>query len=119
MFGTAMQRVCARDVAGHAIELCAEVATEGVASASLWLRADDAAGRHLAFDNMSDRALRGTTGPTRLALTLRVPPQAVWLGIGVLHVGGGRVTAQRLALRRADGVPVAVQLQPAQTLVMA
>ena len=101
-FGTAMQRVAARHLMGHRIRLVASVATRGCRAASLWIRADDPNGVQLAFDNMSDRALHGTTVWTTCAIDLTVPKGTEWLNFGVLLDGGGSLAARRFSLVDVD-----------------
>jgi len=100
-FGTAMQRVHAGHLVGEHLRFSGELATEGCTSAALWIRLDRADGRQLLFDNMSDRALRGTVGFTPCSIEVAVPTGCTWLNFGVLLVGRGRVTARNLALRTA------------------
>ena len=101
-FGTAMQRVPARHLAGHVLRFAADVATRGCRSASLWVRADGQHPEQLAFDNMSDRALHGSAGWTRCTIDFTVPAGTAWLNFGVLLVGGGTAVARRFALVDLD-----------------
>lgn len=57
--------------------------------AGLWWRADGADGKVLAFDNMSQRGPRGTTGWTRYAIELDVPPETTDIAFGVIAPATG------------------------------
>jgi hypothetical protein len=82
---------------GHRLRLRAELRTGRVEGwAALWMRIDGADGRVLAFDNMQDRSLRGTTSYTSTTVVLEVPPDAVQLGFGVLLHGPGAVFIREL-----------------------
>ena len=70
----------------------------------LWLRQDGAAGV-LAFDNMQQRQLKGTTGWTEYSITLPVHAEARQLAFGVLTAGTGTVWADDLQLL-VDGKPI-------------
>jgi len=65
--------------------------TEGVANGfgGLWLRLDGADGSVLAFDNMANRGVSGTTDWTRYDIVLEVPAGAVQACYGSLLVGDG------------------------------
>jgi hypothetical protein len=56
--------------------------------AHLWLRVDGNGGT-MAFDNMMNRAITGTTEWTPVSIVLDVPPDASGLALGFLVRGGG------------------------------
>ena len=61
-FGSLMQRVQARFLAGKTIKYEGELRAENIDGwAGLWLRVDGAQTPNLIFDNMQNRAIRGTT----------------------------------------------------------
>lgn len=97
-FGTAMQRVAARGLAGRRVRLAAELATDSAGMAGLWLRADGERGEQLRFDNMADRGLRGTVGWTACAVEMEMPAGTAWVNFGVLLVGRGQVRARGISL---------------------
>jgi hypothetical protein len=97
-FGTVMQRVPARHVAGSRLSFTAEVSAEGVqGEASLWLRIDDATGKALFFENLRGRGLKGTSRRS-MSIELEVPRGAEWLNYGLLLVGSGEAFVDRVAL---------------------
>ena len=57
-------------------------------------------GRHLAFDNMLDRPIKGTTDWTRYAVVLDVDKTAVAIAFGVLAGGEGSCGCPTSASRR-------------------
>jgi hypothetical protein len=99
-FGSLMQRIPAHFLGGRLIRLSVDVRTEddGSGWAGLWLRADDASGRSLYFNNMSDRPIRGTTPWQRVEIETIVPDGIRWLNYGVLLVGSGMAWADDFRL---------------------
>jgi hypothetical protein len=98
-FGSLMQRFLALDLANKMIWLQGEVKTKTVAQwAGLWLRADDAYGNMMFFDNMRKRAIRGTTSWTKYKIEALLPSETVWLNYGILLVGRGMMWADNFRL---------------------
>lgn len=90
-FGTLMQDFNAEKYAGKRIRFSANVKTEEVQSwAGLWLRVDKQS-TSVAFDNMHDRPIKGTTGWNNYAVILDVPEDATEIFFGVLLNGPGSV----------------------------
>jgi serine/threonine protein kinase len=93
-FGSLMQRVQARYLAGKTIKYEGELRAEGIDGwAGLWLRVDGAEIPDLIFDNMHNRAIRGTTPWTRFELSVKLPEETVWLNYGIVISGSGRLWA--------------------------
>jgi hypothetical protein len=92
-FGTVMQAFAADEFRGKRVRLAGYLRTAGVRKwAGLWMRVDGPERRSpLAFDNMQDRALSGTTEWTRGEIVLDVPPEAVTINFGLLLEGEGQV----------------------------
>jgi len=83
-FGTYMQMVPVGDYAGKRVRLTAFLKTKDVETAALWFRVDRGQ-ESVAFDNMGDRPLKGTTKEwTRMFIVLDVPADADRLAFGVL-----------------------------------
>jgi hypothetical protein len=60
--------------------------------AGLWLRVDQQESQQpLSFDNMQDRAIKGTSNWTKYEIVLDVPSNASMLAYGVLLSGEGQV----------------------------
>jgi serine/threonine protein kinase len=104
-FGSLMQRIPARHLAGRAVRLEGRIRAECEDGwAGLWLRADDES-QVLVFDNMADRRVRGSSPWTACAIEAELPRGVVWLNYGLLLVGRGAawVSDLRLAALGADG----------------
>jgi hypothetical protein len=85
-----MQDIAADRYAGKRVRFSAFMKTEDESSAGLWLRVDKGTSS-VAFDNMQDRALKGTSGWQRYAVVLDVPKDATGIFFGVLLSGTGKV----------------------------
>lgn len=92
-FGTLMQECKAAKYAGKKIKMSGTVKSAGVTNwAGLWLRVDQAGSTQpLAFDNMQDRSIKGTTDWTKYEIVLDVPSNASILAYGALLSGTGQV----------------------------
>lgn len=103
-FGTLMQSVGADRYAGGRIRLSCWLKTEDVSDwAGLWARVDQlGTGRPLAFDNMEDRAIRGTTDWTECVVVLDVGRRASSVAFGVLLSGTGTVWIDEMKFEVVD-----------------
>jgi hypothetical protein len=92
-FGTLMQTAQADAYRGKRIRFTAYVRSEGVAKwAGMWLRVDGAANSPaLAFDNMADRPIKGTTDWQACSIVLDVAQEASAIAYGILLDGPGKV----------------------------
>ena len=104
-FGTLMQNFRADQYAGKRLRLKAFVKIEGVQEwAGLWMRVDK--GRDVvAFDNMQDRPIKGTSGWQQYSVVLDVPQDATGIFFGVLLRGSGSVWMNSVKLE-----PVGVEV---------
>jgi hypothetical protein len=90
-FGTLMQDFRAQKYAGQRIRLSAFAKTDGVTGeAALWMRVDKGS-ESVAFDNMQDRPLKGTTAWQNYQVVLDVPADATGVFLGILLSGSGSV----------------------------
>jgi hypothetical protein len=90
-FGTLMQDFRADHYAGKRVRFSAFVKTERAQDwAGLWMRIDNGS-QQLAFDNMQDRSIKGTTDWKRYDVVLDVPQNATGIFFGVLLSGTGMV----------------------------
>ena len=89
-FGTLMQSFSAVDYLGERIRLKAMIRTRDVQNwVGMWMRVDK--GKHsVAFDNMEERALHGTTDWQACDIVLDVPDDADKIALGLLLGGEGR-----------------------------
>lgn len=106
-FGTLMQQIVVDEFAGKRLRFSGAVRAEAVIDwAGLWMRVDGAReDPMLAFDNMHDRAIKGSTDWSRYAVVLDVPEKATNIAFGVLLSGEGAIWIADLALE-AVGVDV-------------
>jgi hypothetical protein len=84
----------------------------------LWMRIDGPENEMLGFDNMQDRAIRGTADWQQVAIILDVPQNSVDIAFGILLQGTGRVWIDnvRFEVVSADVPATAIQV-PAPTSV--
>lgn len=109
-FGTLMQMVSAAEFVGKRVRFSANVRTDGVNdNAQLWMRVDGPmkGGRPevLAFDNMKERPIKGTTGWTNYQVVLDVPEEAQAIGFGILLTRDGTAWMEQVKL---EVVPTSV-----------
>ena len=90
-FGTYMQMHKPGAWLGKKIKMTGWVKTEGVDGwCGMWCRVDGPSrGESLDFDNMQDRALKGTTGWTKCEIIMNVQKEATAIAYGVLLDGRG------------------------------
>ena len=108
-FGTLMQDIAPDNFAGGRIRVSCHLKTLNVnAWAGLWVRVDR--GRDvspIAFDNMEDRGIKGTTDWTECVVVLDVGERASNIAFGVLLSGTGTVWINRMRFESVDSsVPV-------------
>lgn len=90
-FGTIMQSASSEEFKGKRVKLSAKIRTEGVEHwAGLWFRVDGASNQ-LAFDNMRDRPITGTTDWQVYEVVLNVSHASQALAYGVLLSNTGSV----------------------------
>lgn len=90
-FGTLMQQFTAEQYLGKRVRLSGLVRSQEVAKwAGLWVRVDS--GKDVvAFDNMQNRPIKGTTEWHRYEVVLEVPKNATGIALGILLTGAGEV----------------------------
>jgi hypothetical protein len=90
-FGTLMQQFGAERYTGKRIRLTGYVKADSVQDwAGVWMRVDGGQ-EMVAFDNMQDRPIKGTTEWTKCVVVLDVPPSATAISLGILLNGSGTV----------------------------
>jgi hypothetical protein len=107
-FGTFMQMHKPGSFAGKKIKMTGYVKSENVSSwAGMWCRVDDANGKEsLDFDNMQDRAIKGTTDWTKYEIIMNVPKEAGAIAYGVLLSGKGTIYFDDISFQViGDAVP--------------
>lgn len=102
-FGALARTVDARPFVGKRIRLSGWIRTEDVRRwAGLWMAVGRTGREVFAFDDMSDRAIGGTTDWQRYEVVLDVKPSATWIRFGALLSGSGAVYVDGLALEIAQ-----------------
>jgi hypothetical protein len=90
-FGTLMQSIGASEYAGKRVRLRAWVRSKDVADwAGVWMRVDKGE-KAVGFDNMEQRAIRGTQPWMAYDVVLDVPADATGISFGTLLDGAGEV----------------------------
>ena len=103
-FGTLMQESKPDKYLGKRVRLSGYIKSENVAGwAGLWFRVDQAGSQQaLSFDNMQDRAVKGTTGWAKYEIVLDVPSNASMLAYGALLSGTGQIWFDNLTFEVVD-----------------
>jgi RNA polymerase sigma factor (sigma-70 family) len=92
-FGGMMQTTSAENFEGKRVRLSGWVKTEDAneGGGSLWMRIDGERGHPVAIDNMTNRAVKGTTDWQEASVVLDVPKGASALAYGFFVAGGGKM----------------------------
>jgi hypothetical protein len=87
-----MQTFKADAYRGQRVRLSGYVRSQDVGNwAGLWLRVDGSKNDVLSFDNMQDRAIKGTSDWQKCEIVLDVPEEAQEIAFGLLLAGRGQV----------------------------
>jgi len=103
-FGTLMQQCKPDKFLGKRIKMTGYVKSENVGGwAGLWLRVDQAGSKEsLSFDNMGNRAIKGTTEWTKYEIVLDVPENASLIAYGALLDGTGQIWFDKITFEIVD-----------------
>lgn len=97
-FGTLMQTCKADAFRGKRVRMSSYARSQDVKLwAGLWMRVDGPRGEPLGFDNMQDRAIKGTSDWKKYEIVLDVPESAQDIAFGLLLTGAGQVWMDELA----------------------
>jgi len=111
-FGAAARTTPAGPYRHRRLQLSAVMTTQSVASwATMWMRVDGRK-KALAFDNMNNRRLSGTTGERTYSITLDVPADAESIVYGVMLNGRGSATMKQIVLREVGREVPSTDLLP-------
>jgi hypothetical protein len=83
-----MQSMSPSEYLGRRVRFTGFLKTENAERASFWMRVDGANQAMLAFDNMDQRSISGTTPWAAYNIVLDVPADATNIAFGVLSQGG-------------------------------
>ncbi|MFD2909957.1 hypothetical protein ACFSX9_14575 [Flavobacterium ardleyense] len=98
-FGNIMKTVDANPYQGKTVKMTGYVKSENVKSwAGMWMRVDFYSSKELAFDNMQQRGIKGTTDWTKYEVVLFVPEFATSISYGVLLAGTGQIWMKDISL---------------------
>lgn len=119
-FGGMMQTTAAENYAGKRVRLSGWIKTQDAneGGGRLWLRVDgQERGQMLGFDNMNDRAVKGTSDWQEASIVLDVPDGASALAYGFFVSGGGKmwVNGQNIEVVGSD-VPTTNMLKQRRPL---
>lgn len=101
-FATMMQGFQAKQYCGKRLKLSCFLKTDEAAKAGAWMRIDSPSGDTLAFDNMHNRSISGTTDWNHYTIVLDVPEEAASIHFGVLLIGKGKVWADNFLFTVVD-----------------
>jgi hypothetical protein len=93
-FGTYMQMSLPGEYLGKSVRMSAYIRSKNITAiseAGMWFRVDGDSNKMLAFDNMGNRPIKGTTRWKKYETTLDVPTGAKAIAYGVLLNGSGEV----------------------------
>ena len=91
-FGAFAQKIDADMYRGKRVQMAAYMKSEEVEQwAGLWMRVVGPNGEVHSFDNMQDRAIKGSSDWTRYEITLPVKMDSREIFFGILVVGKGKV----------------------------
>lgn len=103
-FGTLMQESMPGKYLGKRVRMSGWMKSENVSAwAGLWFRVDQSGSREsLSFDNMHDRAVKGTTDWKKYEIVLDVPENASMLAYGALLSGTGQIWFDKITFEIVD-----------------
>ena len=91
-FGSLGQSISPDAYAGKRVRMTGYLRSEAVVGrAAMWMRVDGPGAKWLAYDNMDERPIKGTTEWTRYEIVLDVAKDAVDVAFGAVLRGSGRV----------------------------
>jgi hypothetical protein len=102
-FGTLMQTISAENYLGKRLQLSGYIKSEDVKGwGGMWMRIDGESNQQLGFDNMQDRAIKGTTDWKKYEIVLDIPENSITINYGVLLGGDGEVWFDNFELKEVD-----------------
>jgi len=119
-FGTLMQDCLPDKYLGKRVRMSGYMKSQNVDDwAGFWFRVDQAGSdQSLAFDNMQDRAIKGTTDWKKYEIVLDVPLKASNLAYGALLAGTGQIWFSNITFEIVDN-SVATNDKPSKFMPLA
>ena len=107
-FGNLMQTISADNYLGKRLKFSGFIKTDKVSGWSgLWMRIDGDNKEQLGFDNMQNRAIKGTTDWKEYEIVLDIPTNSKAISFGILLGGEGKVWIDNIRFEEVDkSVPV-------------
>jgi serine/threonine-protein kinase len=90
-FASFLQKITADNYVGKRLRFSAFLRCNRVHWASLWMRVDSKGAAGVAFDNMDDRRVKGTTDWLRYSIVLDIPKDANVISFGAMLGGTGQL----------------------------
>ena len=121
-FGTIMQQIQPEKFRGKRIRLKGIIKTNDVKDwAGIWMRVDQESSKNaLAFDNMSNRPIKGTTNWSTYEVVLDVPYNAHLIAYGVLLNGNGQIWVDKLTFEVvSENIPTTGYIKPKNIATLA
>jgi len=118
-FGTLMQTIVAKNYLGKRVRMSGLMKSKDVNEwAGFWLRVDQPNSQQsLSFDNMQDRAVKGTTDWKKYEIVLDVPNNASNMAFGALISGTGQIWFDDLTFEIVNtSVPTTAKGMPSPQL---
>jgi len=112
-FGTLMQIISGDNYIGKRLRLTGYIKSEEVKGwGGMWMRIDGASDKQLGFDNMLDRAIKGTTDWKKYEIVLDIPTGCKDIAYGVLLGGKGEIWFDNMKMEEVDkNIPVTNMLK--------
>lgn len=102
-FGTLMQIINSENYIGKRLRLTGYIKSEDVKVWSgMWMRIDGESNQQLGFDNMQDRAIKGTNDWKKYEIVLDIPAGSKDIAYGVLLGGKGKVWFDNMKIEEVD-----------------
>lgn len=107
-FATLVQITSAENYIGKRLRLSGYIKSDSIKGwCGMWMRIDGENKQVLGFDNMKNRAIKGTTDWKKYEIVLDVPSLSSAIGYGVLLTGKGKIWFDNMKLEIVDkSVPV-------------
>ena len=102
-FGTLMQTIDAENYLEKRLQLSGYIKSEDVKGwCGMWMRIDGENNQQLGFDNMRDRAIKGTTDWKKYEIVLDIPENSTSINYGVLLNSDGKVWFDNFELKEVE-----------------
>jgi hypothetical protein len=102
-FSTLMQEIKADKFSGKRIRYSGYLKSKDISGwGGLWMRVDGEGNKTLSFDNMENRAVKGTTDWKKYDIVLDVPADSQFISFGILSSGKGTLWVDKIGFEVVD-----------------